>query len=77
MIKVEKYKIGEEKVDNNYATVKLMQTYKGETKTEEVRLEKSGNKWLLPSLNSLGSVNDVNSPGTSSQAQKGQEKKEK
>ncbi len=55
------YKVSDEKVAGNVATVKLTQTFKGETKTEEVKLEKEGDKWLLPTLNSMGG--DTPPPG--------------
>jgi hypothetical protein len=44
------YEIGEAKIEGNAAKVKLTQTYKGETKEEDVQFVKSGERWLLPSV---------------------------
>ena len=48
------YKISDEKVEGNNATLTLSQTFKGETKSETVKLEKEGDKWMLPALDSMG-----------------------
>lgn len=47
------YKIGEAVIEGNTARVKVSQTYKGETKQEEVKLVKSGDRWLLPSVGAM------------------------
>lgn len=44
------YKVLESKVDGANATVKLQQKYNTEEKVEEIKLEKFGDKWLLPSI---------------------------
>lgn len=44
------YEVGKSVIEGNTARVKLKQTYKGETKEEEVNFIKSGDTWLLPSM---------------------------
>lgn len=44
------YEIGDPKIDGNIAKVKLKQTYKGETKEEEVQFVRANDRWLLPSV---------------------------
>ena len=56
------YKVSDEKIEGANATVTLTQTYKGETKTEVVKLEKDGDKWLLPALDSLGNGGQQGAP---------------
>ncbi len=48
------YKIESTEVNGAKATVKLTQTYQGQAKTEEIKLEKIGDRWLLPSLSTAG-----------------------
>lgn len=56
------YKVSDEKISGETATVKLTQVYNGETKTEEIKLEKDGDKWLLPALNSLNGGQQAGPP---------------
>ncbi len=44
------YQVSDEHIDGDTATVKLTQKYKGEDKSETIKLERHGSKWLLPSL---------------------------
>ena len=47
------YTIGEETVSGDTAKVKLSRVYNGESKDTEVRFVKVGDKWLLPSLETM------------------------
>lgn len=47
------YQIGDVKVDGNKAVVKLVQTYQGQKREEDVPLEKENGRWLLPSVNMI------------------------
>ena len=47
------YEVGVAKVTGDIAIVPLKRKYIGKTTEENVRLEKSGDKWLLPGVNSL------------------------
>lgn len=49
------YKIGTADIQGDVAVIALTQKYKEEEKTENVRFEKSGDKWMLPAVSSLGS----------------------
>lgn len=62
------YKIEGTEVDptGKKATVKLTQTYQGQAKTEEIKLEKTGERWLLPSLSTAGAPQSA--PAASAQA---------
>lgn len=42
------YKVQNEKIEGDKATVQLVQTYNNETKTEDVKLQNFEGRWLLP-----------------------------
>ncbi|MFN8392157.1 MAG: hypothetical protein U0136_17830 [Bdellovibrionota bacterium] len=44
------YEVGKPEITGNTATVKLTQSYKDQKKVEDVKLEKDGDRWLLPSV---------------------------
>jgi hypothetical protein len=46
-----KYEVGAPRIDGDTAVVKLTQTYKDQTKVEDVKLEKDGDHWMLPNVN--------------------------
>lgn len=56
------YKIDGTEIDGVKATVKLTQTYQGQAKTEEIKLEKIGGRWLLPSLSTAGAPSGQPAP---------------
>ena len=43
------YKVGKANVQGSTATVKLTQTYQGDSKEREIQLNKVGEKWMLDS----------------------------
>lgn len=48
------YTIGTADIEGEVAVVPLKQKYKEEVREESVRFEKSGTKWMLPAVSSLG-----------------------
>lgn len=48
-----KFEIGEEKIENDKATVSVTTTVKGTTKTQSITLTKVNGRWLLPSSQGL------------------------
>lgn len=47
------YEVGKAQITGNKALISLKRTYIGKTLEENVTLEKFGDKWLLPAVNSL------------------------
>ena len=56
------YEIGKSEVKGDQATVKLTQTYKDQKRTEDVTLEKDGDRWMLPSVNMVGKQEEHGAP---------------
>lgn len=59
------YEVGAAKVDGDQAHVQLTQIYKDQKRTEDVTLEKDGDRWMLPSVNMVNSAGKApEHPGT-------------